>query len=87
VRDTGAGAGTLAQAAAGVQADGAGTRLTMGVGIPLQQAQREFIAATLDMYQGDKRLAARTLGISLKTLYNRMDARRDDEHPARSGTR
>lgn len=64
-----------------------GTSLTMGVGIPLEQAQREFIAATLDMCQGDKRRAARTLGISLKTLYNRMDARRGDAHPARAEAR
>nr|WP_240434105.1 sigma-54 dependent transcriptional regulator [Achromobacter sp. B7] len=43
------------------------------VGMPLGQAQRAFILATLAHHGGDKRLAADTLGVSLKTLYNRLD--------------
>jgi len=31
------------------------------------------ILATLERYEGDKRRAAETLGISLKTLYNRLN--------------
>jgi DNA-binding NtrC family response regulator len=46
--------------------------LRMNVGMPLAQAQRELILATLAHHDGDKRLAASTLGISLKTLYNRL---------------
>jgi DNA-binding NtrC family response regulator len=46
--------------------------LQMSVGTSLLQAQRELILATLAHHQGDKRLTARTLGISLKTLYNRL---------------
>lgn len=46
--------------------------LKMSVGTSLLQAQRELILATLAHHQGDKRLTARTLGISLKTLYNRL---------------
>ncbi|CAM3450063.1 sigma-54 dependent transcriptional regulator [Bordetella sputigena] len=46
--------------------------LKMAVGTSLLQAQRELILATLAHHQGDKRLTARTLGISLKTLYNRL---------------
>lgn len=46
--------------------------LKMHVGMPLAQAQRELILATLAHHDGDKRLAAETLGISLKTLYNRL---------------
>jgi DNA-binding NtrC family response regulator len=46
--------------------------LKMCVGTSLLQAQRELILATLAHHQGDKRRTARTLGISLKTLYNRL---------------
>lgn len=42
------------------------------VGTPLADAQREIILATLKHFGGNKRLAAETLGISLKTLYNRL---------------
>lgn len=46
--------------------------LKMCVGTSLLQAQRELILATLAHHEGDKRSTARTLGISLKTLYNRL---------------
>lgn len=42
------------------------------VGTPLAEAQREIILATLQHFSGNKRLTAATLGISLKTLYNRL---------------
>ncbi len=42
------------------------------VGTPLAAAQSEFIRATLRHFSGNKRMAAQTLGISLKTLYNRL---------------
>jgi len=48
--------------------------LELSVGIPLPDAQRELILATLAHFGGDKRQTASTLGISLKTLYNRLDA-------------
>ncbi|MPS29340.1 MAG: sigma-54-dependent Fis family transcriptional regulator [Alcaligenaceae bacterium] len=47
--------------------------LELTVGIPLPDAQRELILATLAHFGGDKRQTASTLGISLKTLYNRLD--------------
>jgi DNA-binding NtrC family response regulator len=47
--------------------------LQMRVGTSLLQAQRELILATLAHHEGDKRRTAQTLGISLKTLYNRLD--------------
>ena len=47
--------------------------LELAVGIPLPDAQRELILATLAHFGGDKRQTASTLGISLKTLYNRLD--------------
>ncbi|CAB3720427.1 Transcriptional regulatory protein ZraR [Achromobacter deleyi] len=47
--------------------------LNVPVGTALGNAQRDFILATLAHHGGDKRLAAETLGVSLKTLYNRLD--------------
>ncbi|WP_329957666.1 sigma-54 dependent transcriptional regulator [Bordetella petrii] len=59
---------------------GAGSRgasdgtLCFPVGIPLGQAQRDLILATLAHHDGDKQRTAETLGVSLKTLYNRLAA-------------
>ncbi|MEF2251344.1 MULTISPECIES: sigma-54 interaction domain-containing protein [Ralstonia solanacearum species complex] len=47
--------------------------LNVSVGVTLAEAQRVMILATLEHFQGDKRQAAKTLGVSLKTLYNRLD--------------
>ena len=46
--------------------------LNFFVGTPLAEAQRETILATLRHYSGNKRLTAEALGVSLKTLYNRL---------------
>lgn len=46
--------------------------LNFSVGTPLADAQREIILATLKHFGGNKRLTADALGISLKTLYNRL---------------
>jgi DNA-binding NtrC family response regulator len=46
--------------------------LNFSVGMPLADAQREIILATLKHFGGNKRLTAEALGISLKTLYNRL---------------
>ena len=54
-------------------ADHDGESLAMSVGTKLADAQRNLIMATLAHHDGDKRRAAETLGISLKTLYNRLD--------------
>ncbi|MNK27023.1 Regulatory protein LuxO [compost metagenome] len=53
--------------------------LNFPVGMPLGRAQREFILATLAHHAGDKRLAAETLGVSLKTLYNRLEVYEKNE--------
>ncbi|NBF18079.1 sigma-54-dependent Fis family transcriptional regulator, partial [Pseudomonas sp. Fl4BN2] len=47
--------------------------LSLSVGVTLADAQRAMILATLEHFHGDKRQAAKTLGVSLKTLYNRLD--------------
>ncbi len=46
--------------------------LNFPVGTPLADAQRELIMATLHHFSGNKRLTASALGISVKTLYNRL---------------
>ncbi|MGS1107716.1 sigma 54-interacting transcriptional regulator [Achromobacter anxifer] len=56
--------------------------LTLPIGMSLGQAQRAFILATLAHHAGDKRGAAESLGLSLKTLYNRIE---DYEKNGRDG--
>ncbi|VVE61939.1 Fis family transcriptional regulator [Pandoraea captiosa] len=46
--------------------------LNIPIGATLAQAQQAFIAATLQHFDGDKPRTAKALGISLKTLYNRL---------------
>ncbi len=46
--------------------------LKVSVGSEIAAVEKQLILATLDHYDGDKRQAAHTLGISLKTLYNRL---------------
>lgn len=46
--------------------------LNFFVGTPLADAQKEIILATLRHFNGNKRLTAEALGVSLKTLYNRL---------------
>ncbi|MEY4760615.1 MAG: hypothetical protein RLZZ200_471 [Pseudomonadota bacterium] len=49
-------------------------QIQITVGSSLAAAERELIMATLDGCRGNKSTAARVLGISLKTLYNRLNA-------------
>ena len=49
------------------------TPLDIQVGSSIASAERELIEATLKHVQGDKPAAAAILGISLKTLYNRLN--------------
>jgi two-component system response regulator AtoC len=46
----------------------------VGVGTSLAEAERTIILSTLDAFAGDKKRTARALGVSLKTLYNRLNA-------------
>jgi DNA-binding NtrC family response regulator len=48
-------------------------------GRSIRDVERELIELTLDHFAGDKKAAAETLGISLNTLYNRLNAYRDTE--------
>ncbi len=56
----------------GVQ-ESAGSSLNLKVGTSLGEAERRLILATLEEAEGDKKKAAEILGISLKTLYNRLN--------------
>ncbi|MFO1304027.1 MAG: sigma-54 dependent transcriptional regulator [Burkholderiales bacterium] len=46
--------------------------LRIPVGMPLAEIERKAIYATLDLCEGNKRRCAGMLGVSLKTLYNRL---------------
>ena len=47
--------------------------LQVRIGSSIADAERRLILATLAEYDGDKKRAAQVLGISLKTLYNRLN--------------
>ncbi len=49
------------------------TALVIQVGASLADVERQLILATLEASEGNKPRAARTLGVSLKTLYNRLN--------------
>jgi len=51
-----------------------GDAITIPVGTSLELAERALITATLRSLDGSKSKAAQVLGISLKTLYNRLHA-------------
>jgi hypothetical protein len=44
----------------------------VSVGSEIAAVEKRLILATLDHFEGDKKHAALALGISLKTLYNRL---------------
>src|SRR5690606_30134146 len=50
----------------------AGAQVSIPVGISLAEADRRLIFATLQQCGGVKKHTAEVLGISLKTLYNRL---------------
>jgi len=52
---------------------GAGGQITVPVGETLAEADRRLILATLERCKGVKKQAAAVLGISPKTLYNRLE--------------
>jgi DNA-binding NtrC family response regulator len=50
-----------------------GPALEVKVGTSIAKMEERLILATLDLTEGDKKKAAEILGISLKTLYNRLN--------------
>jgi DNA-binding NtrC family response regulator len=66
------GAETLPVAQAAPFLAAASPVLQLKVGGPISAIERRVILATVEMENGNKRKAAAVLGISLKTLYNRL---------------
>ena len=66
----------LADAASG------GRALEFAIGTSIPDAERRLIVATLEHLKGDKREAARVLGIGLKTLYNRLREYSNENTPS-----
>jgi two-component system response regulator HydG len=63
-------------AASGV---GAGAGLTFAVGTPLAEIEMRVIHETLRHTRGDKRLAAKLLGIATRTIYRRLEEKHPDD--------
>jgi DNA-binding NtrC family response regulator len=59
-----------------------GDSMSVWIGTPLADAQKQIILGTLKYCGGDKRRAAKALGVSLKTLYNRLSTYGGDDAPA-----
>ena len=63
-----------------------GAQFDLRIGDSLDNVEREFILKTLDFTHGNKVRAADILGVSLKTLYNRLDRyqgkKRDSADPS-----
>lgn len=59
--------------------------LTIPLGTTLAQAEQAIILATLRHYSHQKERTAAALGISLKTLYNRLKLYAADEHAGHNG--
>src|SRR5262245_44765930 len=62
-----------AAAAEATKAEASGGTFTVRVGSTIADVERRLILATLREYQEDKPKSASVLGISLKTLYNRLN--------------
>ncbi len=56
-----------------------GPAVRVAVGSSIAEAEKKLILATLEEYDGDKKQAAEILGVSLKTLYNRLNAYKEEE--------
>jgi len=56
--------------------------ITLRIGMPLEEIERRVTMATLARCNGVKKRAAAILGISLKTLYNRLEVYSAHAHGA-----
>jgi len=50
----------------------AGESITIAIGTSMAEAERQLILATLEHFNQQKERTAAALGVSLKTLYNRL---------------
>lgn len=44
--------------------------ITFQIPTDLERVKRDLVKLTVDHYNGDKKMAAKALGVSLKTIYN-----------------
>ena len=58
---------------------GGGPGLTFQIGTPLSEIEMRVIRETLRHTGGDKRLAAKLLGIATRTIYRRLEASGEDD--------
>ena len=58
---------------------GAARKLVFPIGTPLREVEDTVIRQTLKHTGGDKKLAARLLGIAARTIYRRLEGDRPDE--------
>jgi len=61
------------------EGSGATRKLVFAVGTPLREIEDTVIRETLKHTGGDKKLAARLLGIAARTIYRRLEGDKDDE--------
>jgi DNA-binding NtrC family response regulator len=61
-----------APAASTVVSSGGGPSITIPIGTSMADAERQLILATLEHFNQQKERTAAALGVSLKTLYNRL---------------
>jgi DNA-binding NtrC family response regulator len=54
--------------------------LTIGVGMTFDEIERRMLIKTLEFFKDDKTKAARALGISVKTIYNRLARYQQNGH-------
>ncbi len=77
VEPQGAGAAEPAASPAATGGDGAGV-VHVRVGASIAEAEKRLILATLEQCDGNKKRAAGVLGISVRSLYNRLKAYREE---------
>jgi two-component system response regulator HydG len=65
--------------APGPDASVSGQSLTFHVGTPLAEIEMKVIRETLKRTRGDKRLAAKLLGIATRTIYRRLEGDTEDD--------
>jgi DNA-binding NtrC family response regulator len=55
------------------------------VGKTIEEVERKLIMDTLECFENNKTRAAEALGVSIKTLYNRLNSYESDEREAKGG--
>jgi len=54
-------------------------RISIRLGAPLEEIERQVIEGTLKFSKGDKNIASKILGISARTIYRKIDEEKGDE--------